>query len=89
MCRFTGFGGDRHGSGVARFLVFYCEVGFFFLLFFFMHFCSDGILVGSGQWWRGGHGGGFTFGVCNGGYYYICYFMGLLKMVYIYGGRNS
>ena len=45
--------------------------------------------MGSGQWWRGGHGGGFTFGVCNGGYYYICYFMGLLKMVYIYSGRNS
>ena len=23
-----------------------------------MGFCSNGILVGSGQWWRGGHGGG-------------------------------
>ena len=28
--------------------------GFFF--FFNMGFCSGGILVGSGQWWRGGHG---------------------------------
>ena len=47
LCRLTGFGGDRHGFGVARFLVFYCEAGLFF---FYMHFCSDGILVGSGQW---------------------------------------
>ena len=32
----------------------------------------------------------FTFGVCIGGYCYICcYFMGLLKMVCIYCGRNS
>ena len=23
-----------------------------------MSFCSSGILVGSGQWWHGGHGGG-------------------------------
>ena len=23
-----------------------------------MRFYSGGILVGSGQWWRGGHGGG-------------------------------
>ena len=29
--------------------------GFFF---FNMGFCSGGILVGSGQWWRGGRGGG-------------------------------
>ena len=32
-------------------------VGFFFFLFN-MSFCSSGILVGSGQWWHGGHGGG-------------------------------
>ena len=33
--------------------------GFFFFFFFFnIGFCSDGILVGSGQWWCGGHGGG-------------------------------
>ena len=30
--------------------------GFFF--FFNMGFCSGGILVGSWQWWCGGHGGG-------------------------------
>ena len=27
-------------------------------IFFNMGFCSGGILVGSGQWWRSGHGGG-------------------------------
>ena len=36
-------------------LGFYCDASFFF--FFNMGFCSGGILVGSGQWWRGGHGG--------------------------------
>ena len=36
-----------------------------------------------------GASGGFTLGVCNGGYCYICCFMGLLKMVCIYCGRNS
>ena len=67
------------------------KLGFFIFIFFLCIFVLMGFwwAVGSGQWWRGGHGGGFTFGVCNGGYYYICYFMGLLKMVYIYSGRNS
>ena len=31
---------------------------FFYFLFFNIGFCSGGILVGSGQWWHGGHGGG-------------------------------
>ena len=55
MCRLTGFGGDRCGFGVAGFLVFYCDIGFFI---FNLSFCFGGILVGNGQWWRGGHGGG-------------------------------
>ena len=29
-------------------------VGFFLIIFFNMGFCFGGILVGSGQWWRGG-----------------------------------
>ena len=37
-------------------LGFYCDARFFF--FFNMTFCSDRILVGSGQLWRCGHGGG-------------------------------
>ena len=36
-----------------------------------------------------GASGGFTFGVRNDGYCYKCCFMGLLKMLCIYGGRNS
>ena len=27
-------------------------------IYYNMGFCSNGILVGSGQWWHGGHGGG-------------------------------
>ena len=34
------------------------DVGFFFFFFFNIGFCSSGILVGNGQWWRGGHGEG-------------------------------
>ena len=30
LCRLTGFGGDRRGFGVVGFLVFCCDVGFFF-----------------------------------------------------------
>ena len=55
LCRLTGFGGDRHGSGVAGFLVFYCDAGLFIYLFIFI--CVF-VSVGSGQWWHGGHGGG-------------------------------
>ena len=36
-----------------------------------------------------GASGGFTFGVRNDGYCYKCCFTGLLKMLCIYGGRNS
>ena len=32
-------------------------MGFFFFFFFFGFFGFGGILVGRGQWWRGGHGG--------------------------------
>ena len=35
-------------------LVFVVTLGFFYN----MGFCFGEILVGSGQWWRGGHGGG-------------------------------
>ena len=44
-----GFGGDWHGSphGWLVLMVFY-----FFI--FNMGFCSGEILVGNGQWWRGG-----------------------------------
>ena len=58
LCRFTGFGGDRHGSGVARFLVFYCEVGFFFFIFFFYAFLfgwdfgGQWAVVAWWAWWR-------------------------------------
>ena len=44
--------------------IFFCYgfAGFCFVFFFFFFliwaFGSDGILVGSGLWWRGGHGGG-------------------------------
>ena len=31
---------------------------FIIIIFFNMGFCSGGILVSSGQWWRGGHVGG-------------------------------
>ena len=31
-------------------------VGFFFYFLFYVGFCSGGILVGSGQWWRRGGG---------------------------------
>ena len=41
-------------------------------------------------YWVFGTSGGFTFGVCNSGYCYICCcFMGLLKLVCIYCERNS
>ena len=54
LCRLTGFGGDRRGSGVAGFLVFCCDAGFFFFFFWlyaFLFWWDFG-----GQWWR--HGGG-------------------------------
>ena len=61
LCRLTGIGGDRRGFSVAGFLVFCCNVGFFY---FYMRFCSSGILMGNGQWavvawwawWRCGGG---------------------------------
>ena len=44
---------DSGSSGFFLFLF------LFFILFIFnMGFCSGGILVGSRQWWRDGHGGG-------------------------------
>ena len=39
-------------------LGFCCDASIFIFIFFNMGFCSSGILVDSGQWWRGGHGGG-------------------------------
>ena len=54
-----GFGGNWRGSphGWLVLLGSAFPMGFFFF-FFNMCFCSSGILVGSGQWRCGGHGGG-------------------------------
>ena len=51
---------DRRGSphGWLVLLGSAFPLGFFFFFFFNIGFCSGGILVGSGQWWCGGHGGG-------------------------------
>ena len=51
LCRLTGFGRDRHRSGVARFLVFYCDAGFFYL---FIFIC---VFIPVGFWWAVGSGG--------------------------------
>ena len=52
-----GFGGDRRWSPHGWLVLLGSAFPMIFYLFFFnMGFCSDGILVGSGQWWRGGHG---------------------------------
>ena len=57
----------RHGGGVVvvtRLFVFFFIMGLvgicwvFFLSSLIWIFYSGGILVGNGQWWRGGHGGG-------------------------------
>ena len=48
----------RRGLGFAFWSVWVTEWVFFFFFFFNMGFCFDGILVSSGQWWHGGHGGG-------------------------------
>ena len=53
-----GFGGDRCGSPHGWLVLLGSAFPMFFFFFFNMGFCSGGILVGSGQWWRGGHGGG-------------------------------
>ena len=55
LCRLTGFGGDWCGSGVAGFLVFCCDAGFFFFFFFYAFLFRWDF---GGQWWRGGYGGG-------------------------------
>ena len=39
------------GPVLLGFWFFVVTLGFFF---FYMRFCSGGILVGSGQWWHGG-----------------------------------
>ena len=70
LCRLIGFGGDRHGSGVARFLVFYCEAGFFYFFIFLYAFLfrwdfggqwavGNGGVVGMVEvrWWWLGSGG--------------------------------
>ena len=48
LCRLTGFGGDRRGSGVVRFLVFCCDASFFFFT------C---VFVPVGFWWVVDSGG--------------------------------
>ena len=54
----SGFSGFHEaGENQMGFLGF-TERFFFFFFKFNMGFCFGGILVGSGQWWRGGHGGG-------------------------------
>ena len=45
----------RRGLGSAFWLAWVTKWGFFF---FNMGFCFGEILVGSEQWWCGGHGGG-------------------------------
>ena len=46
--------------GTTKWVFWVSRSGFFFFFFFKfnMGFCFGGILVGSGQWRRGGHGGG-------------------------------
>ena len=53
---FSGFHEARDNQ--MGFLGFTKWVFFFFFFKFNMGFCFGGILVGSGQWRRGGHGGG-------------------------------
>ena len=47
----------RQGLGFAFWLA-WVTAWVFFFFFFNMSFWFDGILVGNGQCWRGGHGGG-------------------------------
>ena len=82
---FINFGSDIHVSICMSFVL----VKLFDALVY--SFCNGGYLSGEylGFYWLFGASGGFIFGVCNGGYCYICCFMGLLKIVCIYCGRNS